>query len=113
MNSGFAKWWQEEGRMLDPDTEDVPWFDKREALAELAWNAAMRASEEMRGQLSRIIEVDSNRDARLRGSSAWHPMVDHDRRDWLAWREVDGGREILAYNNALCDPIYVEFQPVK
>jgi len=34
---GFDKWWQEDGRMLDPDTEDVPWFDKRKELAELAF----------------------------------------------------------------------------
>jgi hypothetical protein len=29
MLAGFEKWWQEDGRMIDPDTEDVPWFDKR------------------------------------------------------------------------------------
>lgn len=47
MNIGFAKWWQDEGRLLDPDTEDVPWFDKRKALAEMAWNAATLESEQM------------------------------------------------------------------
>ncbi len=36
---GFDKWWQEEGKMIDPDTEDVPWFDKRQALADLAFEA--------------------------------------------------------------------------
>lgn len=40
----FAKWWEREGRFLDPDFSDVPWFDKREALAEMAFNAAMAQS---------------------------------------------------------------------
>jgi hypothetical protein len=43
----FHDWWTSQGRFIDPDTEDVPWFDKREALAEYAWDAAMRQSEEM------------------------------------------------------------------
>ena len=33
----FEKWWEDDGRMYDPDTEDVPWFDKRKELAELAF----------------------------------------------------------------------------
>lgn len=33
----FEKWWADDGRMYDPDTEDVPWFDKRKELAELAF----------------------------------------------------------------------------
>ncbi len=106
----FTKWWRRDGIMFDPDTEDVPWFDKREGLAEYAWDAAMRQSEEMRGQLRRIIEADSNRDSRLRGQTAWHPFVNPERPDWLAWRECDEGREILAYNNALCDPIVIYSQ---
>lgn len=41
----FDTWWLAEGRFLDPDTEDVPWFDKRKGLAELAFRAgAMLAS---------------------------------------------------------------------
>lgn len=39
---GFEKWWQEQGRMLDPDTEDVPWFDKRESLAHLAFDEGVK-----------------------------------------------------------------------
>lgn len=39
---GFDKWWHEDGRMLDPDTGDVPWFDKRQALAELAFEAGIQ-----------------------------------------------------------------------
>jgi hypothetical protein len=39
---GFDKWWQEDGKMIDPDTEDVPWFDKRKALAELAFEAGIK-----------------------------------------------------------------------
>jgi hypothetical protein len=29
---GFEKWWSEEGKSLDLDTEDVPLFDKRKRL---------------------------------------------------------------------------------
>lgn len=39
----FAVWWNADGRFLDPDTSDVPWFDKREALAEDAYLAAASA----------------------------------------------------------------------
>ena len=42
---GFEKWWAEEGRSLDPDTEDVPWFDKRKGLAELAFEAGIKCGE--------------------------------------------------------------------
>lgn len=42
MEVGFDKWWQEDGKMIDPDTEDVPWFDKRKGLAELAFEAGMK-----------------------------------------------------------------------
>lgn len=37
----FAEWWNITGRFLDPDTADVPWFDKREELAHYAWTAAL------------------------------------------------------------------------
>lgn len=39
---GFDKWWSEEGKGIDPDTSDVPWFDKRKALAELAFEAGVK-----------------------------------------------------------------------
>jgi hypothetical protein len=40
----FDEWWNREGQYLDPDTSDVPWFDKRRGLAEMAFNAAMAIS---------------------------------------------------------------------
>lgn len=39
--SGFDKWWEEDGKFLDPDTSDVSWFDKRKALAQLAFEAGI------------------------------------------------------------------------
>ena len=39
---GFETLCQEEGKSLDPDTEDVPWFDKRKGLAELAFDAGIK-----------------------------------------------------------------------
>ena len=41
--NNFREWWTEDGRFLDPDTEDVPWFYKREALAEYAFDAGIRS----------------------------------------------------------------------
>lgn len=41
----FEKWWQTEGQFIDPDTDDVPWEDKRRALAEAAFDAAMAQSQ--------------------------------------------------------------------
>ena len=35
----FEDWWASQGRCIDPDTEDVPWFDKRKGLAEAAYDA--------------------------------------------------------------------------
>lgn len=40
----FDEWWTRIGRTLDPDTEDVPWYDKRKGLAEAAFNAAKAQS---------------------------------------------------------------------
>lgn len=37
----FEAWWEKEGRFIDPDTDDVPWFDKRKALARHAFEAGM------------------------------------------------------------------------
>jgi hypothetical protein len=34
----FDDWWQRDGKFYDPDTDDVPWFDKRKELAEYAWH---------------------------------------------------------------------------
>jgi hypothetical protein len=39
----FDAWWQQDGRGYDPDTEDVPWFDKRKGLAEYAFDAGRRS----------------------------------------------------------------------
>lgn len=33
----FEKWWSEDGRLYDPDTADVHWYDKRRELAEYAF----------------------------------------------------------------------------
>ena len=38
----FVEWWEKDGRFIDPDTDDVPWFDKRRELCEMAWDAALK-----------------------------------------------------------------------
>lgn len=35
----FSDWWTSQGKFIDPDTEDVPWFDKRKDLCEAAYDA--------------------------------------------------------------------------
>ena len=40
----FDEWWNREGQFYDPDTEDVPWYDKRKALAEKSWMVAKAMS---------------------------------------------------------------------
>ena len=40
----FDDWWQRDGKYFDPDTDDVPGFDKRKELAEYAWHRAKEAS---------------------------------------------------------------------
>jgi hypothetical protein len=42
--TSFEEWWNKEGRFYDPDTEDVPWFDKRKELAELAFISGVAQS---------------------------------------------------------------------
>lgn len=37
ITDGFDAWWAKDGRYFDPDTSDVPWFDKRKDLAEYAY----------------------------------------------------------------------------
>lgn len=44
LNEAFIEWWERVGRFIDPDTSDVPWFDKRRDLCEIAWDAAMAQS---------------------------------------------------------------------
>lgn len=40
----FDKWWSEDGSYIDPDTSDVPWFDKRKELCFYAFRAARNVS---------------------------------------------------------------------
>lgn len=49
----FAKWWSKDGQYLDPDTSDVPWFDKRRGLAEYAY----RAGRNSQAQTGWLIEL--------------------------------------------------------
>lgn len=43
-NDGAALWWRMEGRYIDPDSEDVDWYDKRDALAQMAYIAGFKAA---------------------------------------------------------------------
>ncbi|MCU1301988.1 MAG: hypothetical protein JWQ87_2272 [Candidatus Sulfotelmatobacter sp.] len=37
LTDDFDAWWAKDGRYYDPDTSDVPWYDKRKGLAEYAY----------------------------------------------------------------------------
>lgn len=37
--TNFDEWWEKTGKSIDPDTEDVPWYDKRKELARMAYEA--------------------------------------------------------------------------
>lgn len=39
INEQFESWWSNGGRFIDPDSADVPWFDKRKGLAGYAFFA--------------------------------------------------------------------------
>ena len=44
ISEAFEEWWDRYGFNVDPDTSDVPWYDKRKGLAEIAFAAAMAQS---------------------------------------------------------------------
>jgi hypothetical protein len=41
---GAVAWWASEGRYIDPDTDEVDWFDKRGDLAHMAFVAGYKAA---------------------------------------------------------------------
>lgn len=40
-SGSFHRWWVEIGQFMDPDTEDVSWFDKRKSLSQAAYYAGI------------------------------------------------------------------------
>jgi hypothetical protein len=58
----FEKWWDSDGKYFDPDTEDVPWYDKRAELAEYAWH---RGRAKLSCELEELRARDSQRDSIL------------------------------------------------
>lgn len=68
----FDEWWENEGKYLDPDTEDVSWFDKRKELAQMAFGAGRAGSgnyvadhdtypKEVRFANGRVVQAAENR----------------------------------------------------
>ncbi len=58
----FEDWWRDTGHLVDPDTADVPWFDKREGLARDAYQAGR---EELWPEVERLQERGQEADERL------------------------------------------------
>ena len=42
------EWWRTDGLYIDPDTEDVDWYDKRDELAKMAYVAGYKKAMESR-----------------------------------------------------------------
>ena len=42
------EWWRADGVYIDPDTEEVDWFDKRRELAQLAFIAGFNKATEVK-----------------------------------------------------------------
>ncbi len=42
------EWWRSDGLYIDPDTEEVDWYDKRRELAEIAYVAGYKKALESR-----------------------------------------------------------------
>lgn len=70
----FNDWWSTDGQYLDPDTSDVPWFDKRRGLAEYAFRAA-RCLDGWNDDMSAAKRDGTHYLIRLEGSSP--PTVAH------------------------------------
>jgi hypothetical protein len=47
----FEGWWQSVGKFFDPDTSEVPWFDKRKDLAEYAFRAGWQSATDEKANL--------------------------------------------------------------
>lgn len=76
----FEQWWIETGRFYDPDTTDVSWYDKRESLAKLAYEAAIdEATKELQAEVDKL-RLD--RDACIKFIK--YEMT------WCGWRDDSG-----------------------
>lgn len=47
-DSMAMEWWKSDGLYIDPDTEEVDWYDKRRELAQLAFVAGYKKAMESR-----------------------------------------------------------------
>ena len=102
----FHDWWISQGKFIDPDTEDVPWYDKREALCEAAYDAgqsSVRFAEAYVAHRTEPALAQPVPQSTLLRAAKWNRITwPCDRSDFLAWRpQEDGvGIEVLIYNYA-------------
>lgn len=67
----FDKWWAGQGVFIDPDTEDVSWFDKRKELAGIAFIAGFALANDAlpiidaQAEEIRLTAERANREAQL------------------------------------------------
>lgn len=50
VGEAFENWWAVTGKFIDPDSDDVHWYDKRKGLAEEAFCAALRSTARGEGE---------------------------------------------------------------
>lgn len=76
-DDAFDDWWDRVGQSFDPDTSDVPWYDKRRELARKAYKVALAHSrnyvadeEEMPEKITfgngRIVTIQDNPDPNVK-----------------------------------------------
>jgi hypothetical protein len=51
----FDDWWSLDGQYIDPDTDDVPWFDKRRGLAMAAFQAGGKSQPDFKRMVERFL----------------------------------------------------------
>jgi hypothetical protein len=77
--TAFDDWWSSDGQYIDPDTSDVPWFDKRRGLAEYAYRAGGAAtSRTAQRETGWLIELGS----RVVVSPQWWSLPKDDEGQW-------------------------------
>lgn len=86
-DKAFEKWWSDEGIYIDPDTSDVPWFDKRKELCEYAWDAAFALGQlhPQWKEVEWVYDADKGRsEARIGMFLLWA----YDDGSWSIWVEL-------------------------
>lgn len=62
--ASFEQWWSADGLFIDPDSADIPWYDKRKGLAAEAYFAGLSAGSKQVAEEEEDWRQDPSRDER-------------------------------------------------